>query len=48
MASTALMQCLLVAYAVIAGTAAWEGDWWRVLYWVSAAGITSSVIWGMR
>lgn len=48
MASTVLMQGLLVVYFAIAVLAAWEGNWPRVLYWCSAFGITSSVIWGMR
>lgn len=43
--STRLMQWLLLAYAVIAVAAAWERNWPRCLYWVSAAGITASVIW---
>lgn len=48
MTSTRLMQGLVIAYALIALSAAWELNWWRVLYWCSAAGITIAVIGGTK
>ena len=47
--SSYLMAGMVVAYAVIAGTSAYEGNWPRCWYWLSAAQITSSVLWmGMK
>lgn len=46
--STMLMQGLLVIYVVVAILSGWEGNYPRCLYWISAAGITSAVLWGMR
>ena len=48
MASTMLMQGLLIAYAVVAIVSACEGNWPRALYWISAFGITTAVLWGTR
>lgn len=49
MVSSYLMGGLICAYAVIALVAAYEGNYPRVLYWVSAASITTSVLWmGVR
>lgn len=31
--------------AIVSGT---EANWPRVLYWISAAGITTAVLWGTR
>lgn len=42
-----LSQGLIVAYVVLAMVYGAEGQWWRVLYWLSAAGITTAVL-GMR
>lgn len=39
-----LMKGLLVVYAVIASAYAWEGNWPKVWYWISAANITGSVL----
>ena len=44
MTGTALMQCLIVFYAIIAIAFAWEGAWWKVLYWCAAAVLTLSVL----
>lgn len=41
------MHMLVLAYAVIAVVSACEGNWPRCLYWISAAGIASAVLWGM-
>jgi len=46
--STMLMQGLLVVYVVTAMLSCYEGNYPRGLYWLSAAGITSAVLWGMR
>ena len=48
MISSYLMVCLVVAYVVIAGVAVYEQNYARVLYWISAAGITTAVLWGTR
>ncbi len=40
-----LMQALIVAYVVIACVFAFEGNWPKVLYWLSAGSITLSVLW---
>lgn len=45
MMSTRLMLALIVAYLVIAGAAAWERDWPRVLYYLGAVLISAAVIW---
>ena len=41
---TLLMQGLIVAYVVIAVVFAFEGNWPKVLYWISAGLITTSVL----
>ena len=46
--SSWLMLGLIAAYLVTAVVAACEQNWPRVLYWVAAGLITSSVLWGMR
>lgn len=38
------MKVLIAAYILIACTFAYEGNWPKVGYWVSAAGITLSVL----
>lgn len=48
MTSTILMRGLLVAYLVIMTTCLFEKNWPRALYWLSAAMITTSVLWGMK
>jgi len=45
MASRNLMLCLLAVYLVIAAVAWYEREWARLLYWVSAAGILTAVLW---
>lgn len=42
-----LSQGLIIAYVVLAIVYGIEGNWWKMLYWISAAGITTAVI-GMR
>ena len=46
--SSFLMFGLIAEYLVIAIVAACEQNWPRVLYWVAAGLITSSVLWGMK
>ena len=48
MASTRMMVFLICCYALTAGLSGYEGNWPRVLYWISAAGITVAVLWGTR
>lgn len=48
MTSTGMMVFLVVFYLATAGVAGTEGNWPRVLYWISAAGITSAVLWGTK
>lgn len=48
MTSTGLMKLLVVEYALIAAVCLVEGNWPRLLYWLSAAGITIAVIWGTK
>ena len=45
MNSTTTMLVLILFYAVIAAQAAYEGNWPRVLYMVSAIGISVAVMW---
>lgn len=42
-----LAMGLTVAYVILAIVYGSEGNWWKVLYWISAAGITTAV-WGMK
>jgi hypothetical protein len=42
-----LMRCLIVFYVVLAGVYCWELNWPKVMYWVAAAALTTSVLWGM-
>lgn len=48
MTSTVMMQGLVLFYLATASVSCYEGNWPRVLYWVSAAGITTAVLWGTR
>ena len=43
--SSDLMKILLVAYGVIAIVSLFERNLPRACYWLSAAGITASVLW---
>lgn len=45
MTSTVLMQFLLVVYVVIALVSAYEGNWPRMMYWVGAIILSSSILW---
>ncbi len=45
MLSSTFMYALIVFYVLIALTSAYETNYPRCLYWVSAAGITSAVLW---
>lgn len=42
-----LSVVLIGFYMVLAGIYGYEGQWWKVLYWTSAAGIVTAV-WGMK
>ena len=48
MMSSALMVVLVGVYLVVAAVSAWEHNWPRVLYWVSASLLTGSVLWMQR
>ena len=48
MISTWLMKALLVAYVIITAACIYERDWPKMLYWVSACGITTAILWGMK
>lgn len=48
MSSTHMMIGLVAFYLLTAGVSAMETNWPRVLYWISAAGITTAVLWGTR
>lgn len=39
-----LMKCLLGIYLLTAATFAYEHNWPKAFYWISAAGITASVL----
>ena len=39
-----LLRLLIAEYVIIAACFAWERDWWRGLYFVSAAGISLAVL----
>jgi hypothetical protein len=42
-----LSMVLIAFYFVLAGVYGYEGQYWKVLYWLSAAGIVTAV-WGMK
>lgn len=44
MNSTTMMMGLVCFYVLTAGVSAYELNWPRVLYWISAAGITTAVL----
>ena len=46
--STLLMKILVCEYVGIALVCLAEGNYPRLLYWASAAGITTAVLWGTR
>lgn len=48
MASTIMMRCLIVFYITIMITCLIEKNYPKALYWLSAAMITTSVLWGMK
>lgn len=48
MTSTMMMIGLVAFYVLTAGVSGWENNWPRVLYWLSAAGITTAVLWMQR
>lgn len=48
MTSTGMMVFLVVFYVATAIVSVMEANWPRVLYWASAAGITTAVLWGTR
>lgn len=48
MTSTHLMLGLIGVYVLTAMVSASEKNWPRVLYWISAAGITLAVQWGTK
>lgn len=48
MTSTGMMGFLIVFYVATAIVIGMEANWPRVLYWCSAAGITTAVLLGTR
>lgn len=48
MTSTNMMLGLIGFYLLTSIVSGVEGNWPRVLYWLSAAGITTAVIWGTK
>lgn len=48
MTSTHLMLVLVGVYVVVAFVSAYERNWPRVLYWISAATLTIAVLWGTK
>ena len=42
------MAVLIGVYILLAGVFAYERHWPFVLYWTSAAGISTAVLWGMK
>lgn len=48
MTSTGMMVFLVVFYLATALVSGMEANWPRVLYWISAAGITTAVLWGAK
>lgn len=48
MNSTLLIKLLLGEYIIIALVCAKEGNWAKVLYWISASGLQVAILWGMR
>lgn len=48
MLSTAMMGGLVAFYVLVSAVSAYEGNWPRCTYWIGAAIITTSVLWGTR
>lgn len=48
MLSSTMMSALIVVYLIIAFVSTIETNWPRVLYFLSAAGITVAVLWGTK
>ena len=48
MTSTTMMIGLIGIYLLTAAVSAYESNLPRVLYWISAAGITTAVLWGTK
>lgn len=48
MTSTTMMIGLVMVYILTAAVSLHEGNGPRVLYWLSAAGITIAVLWGTK
>ena len=48
MLSDLLMKILVVGYIIISAVCLFEHNYARALYWVSAGGITFSILWGMK
>lgn len=39
------MALIMVLYCVTALAFAWEGNWWKMWYWLAALQITFTVYW---
>ena len=42
------MAVLIGVYILLAAVFAYEGRWPMCLYWLSASGISTAVLWGMK
>lgn len=48
MTNTWMMMGLIAVYVVTASVSLYEGNYPRMLYWLSASGITTAVLWSTR
>ena len=48
MTSSYMMMGLIAFYVVVAAVSAYELNWARVVYWISASMLTGSVLWMQR
>ena len=46
--SNLLMKILLVEYLIIVGVCAYERNYIKLLYWISASGLQLAVLWGIK
>ena len=48
MTSTLIIKIFLVEYLICAGFCLVENNWGRFWYWISASGLTASILWGFK
>lgn len=46
--SSLLIKILLVEYIIVAIVCAYERNWPKVLYWISASGLQIAILFGMK